>query len=150
MFEDPGAGKRDAPAGYCSPACHQASKPAPTPKPARNASPRKRASNTKRSAISPASPAQRDAIRERACIVCRAHAGSCHPAHLIDRSLCGEGADDPKAVVALCPSHHREYDEGGLDLLPYLEPGFREEQAFAALRVGLWAAVRRITNDNTP
>lgn len=37
-FPDPGPGKRDAPAGYCSSDCHQASKPVRAP--ARNAGPR--------------------------------------------------------------------------------------------------------------
>jgi hypothetical protein len=69
-----------------------------------------------------------------------------HPAHLIDRSLTTVGQDDPLAVVPLCAEHHRAYDELGLDLSSYLEPRFRDEQAFAVARVGLFSALRRITN----
>ncbi len=90
-------------------------------------------------------------MHDHACLVCRGHAGACHPAHVIDRSLCGEGADDPRAVVPLCPEHHRAYDDGAggghLDLLPYLEPHHRDVLAFAVERVGLIATLRRVTND---
>lgn len=144
-FPDPGPGKRDAPAGYCSSDCYRESRPVRAP--ARNAGPRRTTSQRKPRAISPAAPAQRAAIKDRACVVCRNHAGHCHPAHLIDRSLCTEGADDPRAVVPLCPRHHRDFDEHGLDLLPFLEPHFRTELAFAVARVGLLTTLRRVTND---
>jgi hypothetical protein len=144
MFDD--LRPRTVPAGYCSTECHAASKPTPVPA-KRNGPVRKSATKQKRRAISPAAPEQRAAIRERACVVCRNHQGACHPAHLIDRSLCSEGADDPRAVVPLCPEHHREFDEGGLDLLGYLEPHYRDELAFAVARVGLVATLRRVTND---
>jgi hypothetical protein len=94
--------------------------------------------------VSPASMEQRRKVKGRACIVCR-RGGNCHPAHLVDRSLGGD--DDPRAVVPLCPDDHRAYDEGDLDLLPYLEPHFREEVAYAVELVGLMKALRRITND---
>lgn len=95
--------------------------------------------------VSPASPAQRRKVAGKACIVC---AGSpCHPAHTIDRSLCPEGAEDPRAVVALCGQCHRLFDEQALDLLPFLEPRYREELAFAVERFGLLATLRRVTND---
>lgn len=93
--------------------------------------------------VSPASPAQRAKVKGKACIVCAG--GPCHPAHLIDRSLGGN--DDPRAVVPLCPSCHRLYDEGGLDLLGSLEPRYREELAYAVELVGLVATLRRVTND---
>lgn len=87
-------------------------------------------------------------------MVCRGHAGACHPAHLIDRSLTTIGQDDPRAVIPLCPAHHRLYDDpigtGGIDLLPYLEPHFRVEIAFAVERVGLLTTLRRVTNDRGP
>lgn len=78
-----------------------------------------------RKAISPASTEQRAAIDTRACVVCRGHAGHCHPAHLVDKSL----ADDEL-----------------LDLLPYLEPHFRVELAYAVERFGLLRTWRRVTN----
>ena len=107
----------------------------------------------KRKAISPASPEQRAATRDRACLVCRGHAGHCHPAHLIDRSLTTVGQDDPRAVIPLCPEHHRLYDDpigtGGIDLLPFLEPHYRAELAYAVERVGLLTTLRRVTNDRS-
>lgn len=104
----------------------------------RTAAPRKRRS------ISPASTAQREKIRtEAACIVCQSEL--VHPAHVIDRSLGGD--DDPRAVVPLCPLHHREYDDGHLSILEYLEPHRRDELAYAVELVGLITALERITNE---
>jgi hypothetical protein len=67
-----------------------------------------------------ATDSQRAAVAGRPCIIC----GATHridPAHLIPRSLGGCG--DPLCVVPLCRGCHRAYDQGRLDLLPYLEPG---------------------------
>ncbi len=108
------------------------------PQPLKRSAPKPR-----RAPVSPASPAQRARVKGKACIVCAQ--GPCHPAHLIDRSL--GGGDDPRAVVPLCPLHHREYDEAGLDLLRWLEPRYREELAYAVELVGLVATLRRVTND---
>lgn len=105
-----------------------------------------RRANKRRVSISEASPEQRSKVKGRACVVCRSRAGECHPAHLIDRSLCSVGADDELAVIPLCPDHHRAYDEDDLDLLPHLEPAYRPELAFAVERVGLLTALFRITN----
>jgi len=105
----------------------------------------KRRSAPKRSgSISPATPAQREAVHGRACIVCAK--GPCDPAHLIDRSLAPAAGDDVLAIVPLCRSCHHEYDEGSLDLLPYLEPRWRDQVAWAVNAVGLMAALKRITN----
>lgn len=93
-------------------------------------------------AVSPASPAQRAKVAGRSCIACGR--GGCHPAHLIDRSIGGD--DNPLAVVPLCPGCHRGYDEEGLDLLPFLEPDYRAEIAYAVILVGIARAYRRITN----
>lgn len=93
--------------------------------------------------ISPATPEQREIVRGRACIVCGRQ--PCHPSHLIDRSSAPSAGDDPRAVVPLCPTHHREYDEGPLDLSPFLEPYYRESIAWAVEAVGLFLALRRIT-----
>lgn len=98
----------------------------------------------KRRAISPASPAQRAKVADRACIRCGR--GPCHPAHLIDRSLTTVGQDDALAVIPLCPDCHRQYDDEHLDIAAYLEPYWREEVAFAVVRIGFFPTLRRITN----
>ena len=100
-------------------------------------------SRPKPRAISPASPAQRSKVRLAPCICCDS-LGPCHPAHLIDRSIGGD--DDPRAVVPLCAMCHRLYDDGKLDLLPHLEPHYRDELAYAVELVGLVRAMERITN----
>jgi hypothetical protein len=92
--------------------------------------------------ISPASLPQRRKAALECCVVCGAE--HCDPAHLIDRSLGGD--DDPRSVVALCRPHHREYDDGALSLLEYLEPHYRTELAYAVELVGLITALERITN----
>lgn len=97
-----------------------------------------------RRAVSPATPSQRAKVRDRACIVCDAH--PCDPAHLVPRGLAPSAGDDPRAVIPLCRVHHRAYDEETLDLSPYLEPRWREEVAWAVEAVGLFVALRRITN----
>lgn len=99
----------------------------------------------KRRAISPATPEQRQAIHDRPCLACSD--GPCHPAHLIDRSLCPDRADDARAVVPLCPSCHRAYDLHSLSLLEFLEPGFRVELAFAVERFGLISTLERVTGE---
>jgi hypothetical protein len=63
-------------------------------------------------------------------------------AHLVPRSLGGCDAGD--CVVALCRRHHRAYDGGALDLLPYLEPTSRAEICHAVAHVGLIGALRRL------
>jgi hypothetical protein len=40
--------------------------------------------------------------------------------------------------------HRRAYDTGALELLPYLEPGWRAEVAHAVTHLGLIGAVRRL------
>jgi hypothetical protein len=40
--------------------------------------------------------------------------------------------------------HHRAYDRGEIDLLPFLEPGWRAQLAHAVGHVGLIGALRRI------
>jgi hypothetical protein len=97
---------------------------------------------TKRRAISPASVAQREKISTECCVVCGGE--FVHPSHLIDRSLGGD--DDARAVVALCPIHHSEYDDGFLSLVEHLEPHYREEVAYAVMTVGIVRALERLTN----
>jgi hypothetical protein len=76
---------------------------------------------------------QRAAVAGRHCIVCGTDR-RIDPAHLIPRSLggCGEAA----RCVPLCRWHHRAYDRGKLDLLPYLEPAWRTQVAHAVGHVG--------------
>jgi hypothetical protein len=64
-----------------------------------------------------ASEAQREKIAGGACVVC-AQTKGVTPAHLAPRSL--GGCDHPDCVVPLCWTHHRAYDTGRLELLPYL------------------------------
>jgi hypothetical protein len=78
-----------------------------------------------------ASEAQRDKIVGRWCFACQQTKGIT-PAHLTPRSL--GGCDDPDCVVPLCWMHHRAYDTGRLELLPYLEPRWRAEVAHAVLQ----------------
>src|SRR5437764_14095436 len=75
-----------------------------------------------------ATDAQRAAVAGRTCIVCGTDK-RIDPAHLIPRSLGGCG--DAACCVPLCRQHHRAYDRGELDLLPYLEPMCRAQVAHA-------------------
>lgn len=66
-------------------------------------------------------------------------------AHIIPRSRVKPGpGEDPKNIVPLCRVCHAAYDQGKLDLLPYLT---REEQAYAVELVGLAEAYQRTTNE---
>jgi len=64
-----------------------------------------------------ATDAQRAAVAGCCCIVCGCDR-RIDPAHLIPRSVGGCG--HPLCVVPVCRAHHRAYDRGQLDLLPYL------------------------------
>ena len=88
-----------------------------------------------------ASDVQRAKIVGSACVVCRQTKGLT-PAHLAPRAL--GGCDEPDCVVPLCWMHHRAYDTGRLELLPYLEPRWRAEIAHAVRHLGLIGAVRRL------
>jgi hypothetical protein len=95
-----------------------------------------------------ASPAQREKVADQPCLVC--WQGPCDPAHLIPRSLAPDHGGDPIRVVPLCRRHHRDYDEGGLDLLPHLSLAWRHELAHAVLDhpSGMVGALQRITNQH--
>ena len=82
-------------------------------------------------------------VRDETCIVCARK--PVDPAHIVPRGL--GGCDDELCVVPLCRSHHRLYDDGTFDLLPYLEPHFREEQMHAVGHVGIARALVRVTNE---
>jgi hypothetical protein len=89
-----------------------------------------------------ASERQRAAVAGARCLVCGTDR-RIDPAHLIPRSLGGRG--EAACCVPLCRPHHRAYDGGALDPLPYLEPGWRPQLAHAVGHVGLIAALRRIS-----
>jgi hypothetical protein len=88
-----------------------------------------------------ASEAQRKKIMGGACVVCL-QTKCITPAHLAPRTL--GGCDHPDCVVPLCWMHHRAYDTGRLELLPYLEPRWRAEVAHAVMHLGLIGAYRRL------
>ena len=92
--------------------------------------------------ISPASPEQREKVRDRRCLVCGQY--PVDPAHVVPRAFTG---DDPRAVIALCRLHHRAYDDGNLDLLRELEPYYREELAFAVEKAGLITTLQITTGE---
>ncbi len=79
-----------------------------------------------------ASAAQRRKVSGLRCLVCGRSAVD--PAHLVPRRL--GGCDSPDCVVALCRTHHRMFDTGGLALMPYLGPGVEGELRHALTHVG--------------
>ena len=101
----------------------------------------RRSKPLERTASMAANERQRAAVAGRTCIVCGGER-RIDPAHLIPRSLGGCG--DPLCVVPLCRRCHRAYDRGELDLLPYLEPGWRAQVAHAVGHLGLIGALRRV------
>jgi hypothetical protein len=79
-----------------------------------------------RSTFTPASRPQRAKVRFAACVVCAST--PVDPAHLTPRSY--GGCSESDCVIALCRLCHRAFDDGRLDLLPYLAgQGFRAELA---------------------
>jgi hypothetical protein len=109
--------------------------------------PLKRTAPKPRRPISPASPEQRAKVRDAACVVTGLdrYSATIDPMHLVDRSL--GGCDDPLCVVPGSRGVHRAYDDGQLDLLPYLAERFPEELAHAVTHLGLIGALERITNE---
>ena len=105
--------------------------------------------SVQRRSISPASRPQRNkVVAEGKCRVCGIPdtVTVIDPAHVCDRSM--GGCDSPECTVPLCRAVcHSAYDDGRLDLLPFLR---KEEQAHAVLHLGISAAAKRITNDREP
>lgn len=135
---------RTVPAGYCSAACHAASKPAAPAK--RNVTVRKSGTPAKRRAISPAAPEQR-AKAKGACIVTGSTEGV-DPAHLWPRGL--GGCDDPLCVAPLRRDVHEAYDRHEVDLLPFLiAHGYYAEIAHAVMhaRGDLVAVLQMLTGE---
>ncbi len=92
-----------------------------------------------------ASPAQREAVRGKACLVCRQQ--PVEPCHVVDRSL--GGCDHELCTIPLCRACHRSYDEGQLDVLVFLEPHHREIQQHAVGHLGIARAYDWLTNTRT-
>jgi hypothetical protein len=89
-----------------------------------------------------ASAGQRRKVRSLGCLVCGRTPAD--PAHIVPRRF--GGCDSPDCVVALCRTHHRMFDTGGLALPPYLGPEVGRELRHALTHVGcaeleaaLWA-----------
>lgn len=73
----------------------------------------------KRKPISPASSSQRAKVKAQVCAVCQAE--HVDAAHLTPRSF--RGCEHEDCVIGLCRVHHRAFDDGALDLLPFLSGG---------------------------
>ena len=101
----------------------------------------RRSTPLKRTSVAPASAVQRAKVAGLRCLVCGAIT-RIDPTHLVPRSL--GGCDEADCVVPLCRVHHRAYDQGGLDLVAHLEPGWRREAAHAVGHLGLVGALRRL------
>jgi hypothetical protein len=64
------------------------------------------------------------------------------PAHVTPRAI--GGCDHEDCIVPLSRAQHRRYDNGELDLLPYLT---LEEQAHAVSHLGIVGALKRTTGE---
>jgi hypothetical protein len=146
---------------------HQAKRgvvPIPKPEPrekkphrlARRTELKQKATRLKQTPLGHCTPQQKARIEGMACLVCRSGRIAAEPAHLIPRGhpkMTREAADDVRAVVPLCGGPegcHDLFDEGKIDLVPYLEPNWREAQEWAAGAVGLATAMRSITGGRMP
>ncbi len=107
----------------------------------RRAGPPIRRTPLRRAQFTAASPAQRAKVLGLTCLVCGRR--PVDPAHLVSRAR--GGCDHPGCVIALCRLHHRAFDRGELDVLPWLEPGGRAELAHALTHVALLALLQRVT-----
>ena len=63
-------------------------------------------------------------------------------AHIVPRSVAPNAGETEDAIVPLCREHHRQYDAGQLDVLPYLT---LPEQAHAVTAAGGIVGALRIT-----
>jgi hypothetical protein len=90
---------------------------------------KRRPSSSRRRPISKASPEQRRKVKELGfCVVSGFEAtqhGPIDPAHIVPRSQ--GGCDSELCVIPLRRYLHRQFDDGTLDLLPYLHP-YRDER----------------------
>lgn len=95
----------------------------------------------RRTGFAKASPTQRRRVAGQRCLVCASR--PCDPAHIVPRRR--GGCEHPDCVVPLCRTCHRAFDDGRLELLAHLEPGFRSELGHALTHVSLAWVVRRVT-----
>lgn len=113
---------------------------------------RRGSSKPRRSPLGHCTPEQKERVANQVCIVCGGSFDACQPAHVVPRGhpkVSALAADDVRAVVPLCNEDHRSFDAGKIDLLPYLEPAWRDSQEWAAGTVGLASAMRSITGDRS-
>jgi predicted restriction endonuclease len=102
----------------------------------------RRTTALRRAEAAPASAVQRAKVHGLRCLVCGVLT-RVDPAHLVPRSL--GGCDAADCVVPLCRAHHRAYDQGALDLVAHLDPGWRTEVCHAIGHLGLVRALRRLS-----
>lgn len=132
-------------------------KPAPRQKATKGLTRTKRmargASKLKQTPLGHCTPEQKERCSNQVCIVCGRFFNLCEPSHVVPRGhpkMSAIAADDVRAVVPLCPGTdgcHRLFDEDRIDLLPFLEPAWRDSQEWAAGAVGLATAYRSITGE---
>jgi len=109
-------------------------------------------SKLKRTPLGHCTDAQRERVANQVCVVCGKHFNECEPMHFVDRAhpkMSQVAADDERAVVPGCHWCHIEVHEGKIDLLPCLEPAWRDSQEWAAGAVGLASAIRSITGERS-
>jgi hypothetical protein len=101
---------------------------------------------SRRSGFTPASTSQREAIHTRGSVV--SGKGPCDFAHLTPRALGGCG--DPLCGVPLTRDEHRAFDDGKLDIQPFLiANGYWDEIAhmIGAHHMSPIAVVQRLTGE---
>lgn len=105
----------------------------------------------KRPSFTPASKAQRAKVRDEGCAMYRYDLGcigAVQPAHVVARSK--GGCDAADCVLALCEFHHRQFDDGHLDLLRVVSaswPLFRAECQHALEHLNPVELVEQLAND---
>lgn len=102
-------------------------------------------SKLKRTPVGHASPRQRVKVEAQGCRVTAARPAESYvvdPAHVTPRGI--GGCDHEDCVVGLRRDLHIKYDNGELDLLPYLS---LEEQAHAVSHLGILGALKRTTGE---
>lgn len=92
-------------------------------------------------AISPASPAQREKIKDRICVWCGDPATD--PAHLCPRSR--GGCDEAACVVPMCRICHTLFDQGEIDLESVIAlRQYSVERSHMALHMSIAEMKRRL------
>lgn len=101
-------------------------------------------SKLKRGPVGHASPEQRAKAKTQGCRITAYHYQDAQvdPAHVTPRGI--GGCDHEDCVIGLRRDLHGSYDEGNLDILPYLT---LEEQAHAVSHLGILGALKRTTGE---